>query len=81
MVPFAAVFSVVFDCCGAIAGIIIALVALTADTESITKYMETHNPFFKGDSSDALSLIPFVLLMLLLYLAGRERFLAPKKTS
>ncbi|HEX4966837.1 MAG TPA: oligopeptide transporter, OPT family [Thermoanaerobaculia bacterium] len=66
---------------GAIAGIIIALVALAANTEAITKYMEAHNPFFKGDYSDALSVIPFFILMLLLYLAGRELFLAPKKTG
>ena len=36
----------------------------------------THNPFFAGANADWLALIPFVVLVGILYLAGREMFLA-----
>ena len=36
------------------------------------------NPFRTGPSSDLLSLIPFVLMIVILYLTGREKLLAPK---
>ena len=38
--------------------------------------MKASNPFFNGDSSDLLALIPFGILCVLLYLAGREKILA-----
>jgi hypothetical protein len=39
----------------------------------------THNnPFFAGDHSDLLGMIPFLVLTVLLYLVGRELFLKPK---
>jgi hypothetical protein len=38
-----------------------------------------HNPVFAGDYSDALTVIPFAVLCLLLYLAGREVILGSKK--
>jgi hypothetical protein len=34
--------------------------------------MTAHNPFFEGPSSDALSLLPFAGLVVLLYLAGKS---------
>ncbi len=37
-----------------------------------------HNPFFAGDHSDLLGLLPFVALTILLYLVGRELLLKPK---
>ena len=63
---------------GAIAGIVIALmaVALGNFNQHITSVMEAKNAFFNGANSDLLSLIPFALLALLLYLAGREVILA-----
>ena len=36
------------------------------------------NPMRTGASSDLLSLIPFVIMMVILYLVGREKLLAPK---
>jgi putative OPT family oligopeptide transporter len=68
---------------GAIAGIVIAFMAgvLTDFNDSVTRYMESANPFFNGPAADALSLIPFAILALLLYLAGRELILKPKNPS
>jgi putative OPT family oligopeptide transporter len=65
---------------GAIAGILIAFMAgVTANfTERITRWSVANNPFFDGPRSDLLSLIPFALLVLLLYLVAREIVLAPR---
>src|SRR5215212_2513179 len=69
---------------GAIAGIIIAFLAgvpaMAGFNRSIESFGET-NPFRTGASSDLLALIPFVLLMLILYMTGREKLLAPKAKS
>jgi putative OPT family oligopeptide transporter len=69
---------------GAIAGIIIAFLAgvpaMAGFNKSIESFGES-NPLRTGPSSDLLALIPFVLLMLILYLTGRERLLAPKVKS
>jgi uncharacterized oligopeptide transporter (OPT) family protein len=65
---------------GAIAGIIIAFMAgvfVPVDT-FFTKWAEANNPMFAGPFADALSLIPFVILMALLYLVGREKWLAAR---
>jgi uncharacterized oligopeptide transporter (OPT) family protein len=65
---------------GAIAGILIAFMAgIMGDlTERITKWSTLNNPLFAGPRSDLLSMIPFVLLIVLLYLVGREAVLRPK---
>ncbi|MEA2564037.1 MAG: hypothetical protein QOH06_5541 [Acidobacteriota bacterium] len=65
---------------GAIAGIVIAFMAegLAGFSERITGIMEAGNPFFQ---SDLLSLIPFGILIVLLYLAGRELILKPKRPT
>lgn len=62
---------------GAIAGIVIAFMAegLAGFSERVTGIMEAGNPFFR---SDLLSLIPFGILTVLLYLAGRELILKPR---
>jgi hypothetical protein len=59
---------------GAIAGIIYAFMegALGKVSEVITAWSTKHNPLFEGAYADGLSLIPFSLLVLALYLAGRE---------
>ena len=63
---------------GAIAGIIIAFLAgvpsLAGFNASVDAFAET-NPFRNGAMSDLLALIPFAILMALLYLTGRERIL------
>jgi uncharacterized oligopeptide transporter (OPT) family protein len=65
---------------GAIAGILIAISAgvLTRFDTHMTDVMKASNPFFNGGSSDLLSLIPFAVLCVLLYMAGRELILAGK---
>ena len=66
---------------GAIAGIIIAFLAGVPAMEGFNARIEAFgeaNPFRNGPSSDLLALIPFVILMILLYLTGREKLLAAK---
>jgi putative OPT family oligopeptide transporter len=59
---------------GAIAGIVIAFMAgVTVDfTGWITAWSNANNPFYNGPWSDLLSLIPFSLLMVLLYASSRS---------
>jgi molecular chaperone DnaK (HSP70) len=68
---------------GAIAGIIIAFMAGVFDQVDtiFTKWAQANNPVFSGPNADALSVIPFVILMVLLYLVGREKLLAGKLHS
>lgn len=65
---------------GAIAGIVIAFMAgfLTKTTHGIEAWSKSNNPFFEGPYADLLSMIPFALLTLMLYLVGREKLLASK---
>ncbi len=65
---------------GAIAGIVIAFLAgvLTDTNKKIEDWAGAHNPFFTGDSSNLLSLIPFIVLIVLLYLTGREKILTSR---
>ncbi|MGZ7079313.1 MAG: OPT/YSL family transporter, partial [Thermoanaerobaculia bacterium] len=72
---------------GAIAGIIIAFIAaapaLAKFNDTLDKWAK-QNPFATGPSSDLLSLIPFVILLGVLYMTGREMILAhrdPKITT
>jgi hypothetical protein len=67
---------------GAIAGILIAFMAgVTAGfNDRITTWSTAANPFFQGPRADLLSLIPFALLIALLYLVSREVILAPRGT-
>ena len=66
---------------GAIAGILIAFMAgfLSNVDKGITDWSTANNPFFNGPWSDLLSCVPFVAMIILLYLVGREKLLAPKK--
>ncbi len=61
---------------GAIAGIVIAFVVGVFPTfaDDILTWAQTHNPFFAGAWSNTLSLIPFTLIGILLYLIGRDYF-------
>lgn len=65
---------------GAIAGIVIAFMAgvLTSTTQNLEAWSKSRNPLLNGDYADALSLIPFILLVVLLYLVGRETILSAK---
>jgi putative OPT family oligopeptide transporter len=66
----------------AIAGILIAILAGVPGLDwidaSLTKWATDHNPFFEGPHSDALTMIPFLLICVMLYLVGREKMLSPK---
>ncbi len=60
---------------GALAGIIIAFTAgiLTNFDQAVGAWAEKNNPFFDGASADALSLLPYAVIVLLLYWVGREK--------
>ncbi len=67
---------------GAIAGILIAFMAGVPFMANFNKGLDSFaekNPFVSGASADLLSCIPFVILVGLLYLVGRDVLLAPKK--
>ncbi len=67
---------------GAIAGIIIAFLAGVPFMSGFNDKIETwsrSNPFFEGPASNWLALIPFVVLIALLYLTGREVILAHRR--
>lgn len=68
---------------GALAAVFIAFFAglWKEKTDAIELWSKGHNSFYKGDWSDLLSMIPFVVLMILLYLVGREKLLAPKRSQ
>ena len=65
---------------GAIAGILIAFLAGAMDRldASITRWAAENNPLFTGEHSDALSLIPFLILTWFLYAVAREKILTVK---
>jgi putative OPT family oligopeptide transporter len=66
---------------GAIAGIIIAFMAGVPFMAGFNKRIEdlsAHNPFY---TSDLLALIPFVILILVLYMTGREKLLAHREVK
>lgn len=73
---------------GAIAGILIAFIAglqdkvawVTNFNASLDKLAEK-NPLVSSAHADLLSCVPFAVLILLLYLVGRELLLAPKSST
>ncbi len=69
---------------GAIAGIIIAILAgipgLNWINASLQKWAEHSNPFFEGPNADLLSLLPFAVIVFLLYRVAMERWLVNKKS-
>jgi hypothetical protein len=67
---------------GAIAGILIAFLAgvLTSFDNSIASWAEAKNPFYAGGGANALALIPFAGLVLVLWLTGREKLFGGRGT-
>lgn len=63
---------------GAIAGIIIAFMAGVLDQwdARLAAWAQANNPFFAGPYADALALIPFAVLVTMLWLVGRGSLLA-----
>jgi hypothetical protein len=66
---------------GAIAGIFIALSAgvFVAIDTWFNDWSTKNNPFFQGTYSDALSMLPFVVLTVLLYFAARGKIFSGAK--
>ena len=60
---------------GALAGILIAITAgvMTHFDERLTEWSTLHNPFFEGANADYLSMLPYAVIVLLLYWVGREK--------
>jgi putative OPT family oligopeptide transporter len=60
---------------GALAGIIIAITAgvLTHFDQMMADWAEHGNPFYAGLHSDALSLLPYAIIIVLLYIVAREK--------
>jgi putative OPT family oligopeptide transporter len=60
---------------GALAGIIIAFTAgiLTDFDQNLTTWAEKFNPFYEGAHSDLLSMLPYAVIIALLYWVGLER--------
>lgn len=72
---------------GALAAIVIAILqgvprqGLINLNKSIEGWAKSNNPLFGGANADLLSLLPFLVLMILLYLVGREVLLRSKPES
>jgi putative OPT family oligopeptide transporter len=68
---------------GAIAGILVAIFAVVPALKSVQtsfgEWAEKSNPFFAGDYSDVLGLLPFLALAIFLYFVGREMLLTGRK--
>lgn len=66
---------------GALAAVFIAFFAglWKEQSDGIEHWARDHNPFFNGPYADVLSLLPFLVLMIILYLVGREVILGPKR--
>jgi len=66
---------------GAIAGILIAFMAGVDFMKGFNEQLDAWaagNPFVNGEHADLFSCLPFLGIMLLLYLVGRDLLLAPK---
>jgi hypothetical protein len=67
---------------GAIAGILIAFLAgvpaMAGLNQGISSFAEG-NPFYSGAYANLLALIPFVILVAVLYLTGREKLLVHRR--
>jgi len=66
---------------GAIAGILIAFLAgvLGNFDATLQRWAVGHNPFFEGQWADLLALLPFLVLVVLLWLVARGSWLASSK--
>jgi putative OPT family oligopeptide transporter len=67
---------------GAIAGILIAFLAgVLGDFDAtLQRWASANNPFYEGPYADLLALLPFLVLIVLLWQVAKGRWLAEKKT-
>jgi putative OPT family oligopeptide transporter len=65
---------------GALAAVFIAFSAglWKEKTDAIELWSRANNPFYNGPWDDLLSVIPFAILMIVLYLVGREKLLGSR---
>lgn len=65
---------------GSIAGIGVAISqgVTTGFNERVERWMTANNPLFEGAWSDLLSMAPYAVIVVLLYLAAREKFLSAR---
>ncbi len=72
---------------GALAAIVIAILqgvpreGLVSFNKAVEDWATKKNPLFAGANADLLSVLPFFILMVLLYLVGRELLLTSGKTQ
>jgi len=72
---------------GALAAIVIAILqgvprpGLAAFNKRVSDWATANNPMYGGANGDLWSMVPFLILMLLLYLVGREVLLAAKPNA
>jgi Predicted membrane protein len=72
---------------GALAAIVIAILqgvpseGLAKFNRSISDWSTAHNPLFGDQNGDLLSVVPFLILTVLLYLVGREIILRTGKAG
>ena len=66
---------------GTLAGVIFAFmnIPLKDRLDQFEKWATANNPFFEGPWSDVLAMIPFLVLAVLLYVVGREWWLAGRR--
>jgi uncharacterized oligopeptide transporter (OPT) family protein len=66
---------------GALAAVFIAFFAglWKEQSDNVEHWAREHNPFFNGPWADLLSMLPFLVLVVILYLVGREVLLAPRR--
>lgn len=72
---------------GALAAIVIAILqgvpkqGLANFNKGVEDWATKHNPMFGGENGDFWSMVPFLILMLLLYLVGREVLLKSNSSA
>jgi hypothetical protein len=72
---------------GALAAIVIAILqgvprqGLANFNRAVEDWSTHHNPFFGGGNADLLSMVPFLILMILLLMVGREVILRSKNSG
>jgi putative OPT family oligopeptide transporter len=72
---------------GALAAIVIAILqgvpkqGLANFNKAVEDWSTVHNPLFSGGNADLLSMIPFLILMILLLMVGREVILRSKNAG
>lgn len=67
---------------GALAAVFIAFFAglWKEQSDLVEVWSRANNPFFAGPWANVLSLLPFLVLVVVLYLVGREKLLAPRNS-